>query len=392
MRWLLAARLVGGILLGAGPVAAAGPLGGNLNPSAMAWFYNRPGVTPAVLADDQRACAVFAQYVAGSLYSELPDGTGFGGLIGVLLEGGLNAGPRAGYLDDCMISNGYRRFNIAETKLAAFAERFNAMTPAIQAEFVGAESPPEGVLARQWVNVYWWPAQGEAALAPTSRRSAPRGVRSTTFDRPKRLIIDPVVEGTTLAPGPAEAVVAVTLRSNTPKPALLHFMRDLEETGAPDLLPVKSDTQWPTIQVKASAGKTGAETVTRRVFVVPAGTYSLASVGTGGFEGSTLFCLGTLAFRVEPGDVVDLGEFTVQPGMQVVHPLAPTPKLRLRIDRPPIEAARQALTSSSADLAGRMKAATFRNDFPHECPATGGFSVYGFDSPGAATWRAAGGK
>ncbi|MGH6644032.1 MAG: hypothetical protein ACRED3_15185, partial [Bradyrhizobium sp.] len=62
MRWLLAARLVGGILLGAGPVAAAGPLGGNLNPSAMAWFYNRPGVTPAVLADDQRACAVFAQY------------------------------------------------------------------------------------------------------------------------------------------------------------------------------------------------------------------------------------------------------------------------------------------------------------------------------------------
>jgi hypothetical protein len=389
MRWILAANLAGSILLSAGPVVAAGPLGGSLNPDQMAWFYNRPGVTPDVLAEDRRVCAVFAQYVSGLLYSGLPDGAGFGGPAGAFLESVFNTGPRAGYADDCLVANGYRRFDVPGTKLAAFTERFNSMSPAKQAEFTAAESPPEGVLAQQWVNVYWQPAEGEAPPAPASRRSVARGVESETIDRPKRLIIGPVAAGGIIAPGPAEAVVTMTLRSNTAKPAFLHFMRDVEETGAPDTLAVKNDKQWPVIEAKA--GKAVAGTAPRFVFVVPAGSYSLGLAGAGGYESATLFCFGTIAFQVRPGEVLDLGAFTVQPGAQSVHPLAPAPRLRLRIDRPPIEAA-QAAVASSHDLAGKMKAALFRNDFPHQCPAHGGFAVYGFQLPGAPSWRAAAGS
>jgi hypothetical protein len=131
--------------------AAAGPLTASvLDSDDLAWFYNRPAVTVAEIGADQNACRGFAAMMLGAGAPQ-PGPYGLAGdVMGAIASAGLNVA----YVDDCMMSKGYRRFDIAGTRLRDFQTRFQALPAEQQLAYFSAEAPPEGVLARHWSNTY----------------------------------------------------------------------------------------------------------------------------------------------------------------------------------------------------------------------------------------------
>jgi hypothetical protein len=361
--------------------ASAGPLEPSvLDSDDVAWFYNRPGGTLEEIATAQNECRGFGAQMMGTNSPAYGEGYGLAGqFIGAIAA----AGPIVANTDDCMMSRGYRRFDVAGTRLRDFQTRFAALPGEQQALYAGAETPPEGVLGRQWVNTYWLLAPGDAPAA--AHAITPRATDVPTFNRwgqPRQLRA--VAAGAPITLGAGEAVVFVTARA--PSGSGAHVMFDRREAnGDAAFTTVGGGRRWPGFEVRAQDDSVEAA---RLAFIVPEGVYALSNVRTGRYDFTTM-CLGTVAFQIGACEAVDLGDFTMEPSQQIVDPRAPAPKVRLRVDQPEANAARAAAFGADA-FAQSLRRATYFNGFPRACQL---FSrIYGFDIPGAATWGAASGE
>lgn len=364
--------------------ASGGPIHPrDLDPDEIAWFYNRPGATPERVASDATECAAFGRRLFGPPTAN-PDAA-MTGIVPAIMLGIVTAGPVVAYLDDCMIAKGYRRFNVAGSTQRHFSERASAMPAETQAMLAGADTPPEGRLARQWSNTYWFAADGETTIAPLRER-AHRSASPQFLTRDAKLFIEPLAEGADVAPGPNDAVLVMTFRSIGRDQGKIYLAHDLDD-GEPDPIRVGRHDRWPTLVAEPGRRQANASGEARLVFVAPAGTYALSGVGQGYYIRSTFFCYETIAFTAHAGDVVHMGAYTVETEPSGTHPLAPTPRQRLRIDLPPLDGARDDL-AQSPDLAARMKLADYVNNFPHACPETVGIAAYGLDMPGSPSLRA----
>lgn len=360
--------------------AMAGPIEANvLDSDNMAWFYNRPSASVEQVNADHSACVSFGARMYGAARdSEAPTPSpyGLGGsIIGAIAASGLVVAAR----DECMIAKGYRRFNIAGARQRAFAERLNAMTPEQQAAYVGAETPPEGVLARMWVNDYWL---GDETLRAPERSYTPTASTVPQYNSwglPRQ--IDPVANVAAIAPSGNQAVVFMTVRAPRSRAFVLFDRRD-PANGQPSRALVGGRERFPGFEAETQAEE-GSTNAVRVAFVIPEGTYSLAMARSTRHDG-TSFCLGTIAFQISAGEIVDLGEITLEPSDQVVDPLSAPPQVRLRIDQPAVDAAR-ATALGAAAFADRLRPAVYANQFPRMCQLFA--RIYGFDLPGAAVWQ-----
>ena len=351
-----------------------------LDSDDMAWFYNRPSATPEIVAADHARCISFGRRHWG----REQEGTvqpGPYGLVGDVMGAIAAAGPIVATIDDCMISEGYRRFDVFGLPLRDFQERLLALPAQERAAYAGADSPPEGTLARQWANTYWLTTGDEAPQGPEPRRITPRVASVASANRwwgsaPLRLR---TISGDAL-PVPmadGEAVAFLTLNSSTDTQVEVAFERVAPGTGDLASISYRGGNRWPAFQAQTTHDSGRNEFV----FVIPAGTYALARIRRG--RQGMGFCLGTIAFNVAPGDVVDLGHFTVEQGASVSAP-APPPVARMRVDQPELTPARRNFLGAG-ELANRMKQAAYSNGFPRICRP---FSpIYGFDIPGAPLWN-----
>lgn len=329
------------------------------NPREAAWFYNRPGVEFSQFEADSSACAQFgAQMVGGGAGQTY-------GMVGVAMAGALAGGNAVSFADECMIARGYRRFDIAGEALRVFANRFAAMSDEQRASLVGAETPSEGVIARHASNAHWIARDGEsdseiAVIAPISDRLAFRGM----FLRP--------VEGSRIDPGPEDAVIIAAIRSTTGDLAVAQFTRVDPETGAPALIQVGRGER----QVNFNFFTRSRE-ARPMAYVARAGTYALVNLDM------LQLCLGTIAFTVEPGDVVDLGviEVNEEPGA-TADPLAPVPMRQIRIDAAGVENA-QAMLSHAPELVSSAQPAAFFNGVQYPCNNAFPWAVGGVVMPDA---------
>lgn len=329
------------------------------NPREAAWFYNRPGVELPQFEVDSNACAEFgAQMVGGGAGQNH-------GLVGLAITGALAGGNAVSFADECMIARGYRRFDIAGEALRAFAERFAAMPPEQRLALVSAESPSEGALARRPSNNIWLANAGEGAVLP--REIAPASTRLMLQAR-----VSGAREGNRIAPGPNDAIVIVSVRSTTADLAAARFSRVDPNTGAPAPVRVRNSEHLPVFQFR-----TRSREPQTRAFVLPAGTYALIDLDM------LQLCLGTFAFTVEPGDVVDLGLVSIdeEPGA-AGDPLGGAPMRRVRIDPSDGQSARAAL-AHAPELAARIEAPAFVNGVQYPCNNAFPWAVGGVVMPGA---------
>ncbi|ESQ74263.1 hypothetical protein [Asticcacaulis sp. AC402] len=361
--------------------AVAGPLEPKvLDSDDLAWFYNRPGAGTEQVAADQNACLSFGRSMFGT--NPVNEGMTYG-LTGAIIGEIAAAGPNIAYADDCMMARGYRRFDITGSNLRQFRERYARLAPEVQAHYAGAEVPPEGTLRRKWANTYWLSAPGDAPAPAEPLSFVPRSPDIPTFNRwgPTKSV-KPVPAGTVPQPGPDEAVVLMTVSSPTGAGAHILFDRR-EASGDAGIVQTTRGRNWPGFEARTKEAKGNA--AMQFAFVIPAGIYSLANVRTGRYDFTT-FCLGTVAFDVAAGDVVDLGHFTMVPVDAAVDPLAPAPKVQLRIDQPSADSERN-VALATGGLADRLRPAVYFTRFPRMCTL---FSrIYGFDMPGAAVWSGA---
>jgi len=362
--------------------AVAGPLAPNaLDGDDNGCFYNRPGTGVAEARADLQYCRMFGN-------SMTPRSTGAGaayGLVGALVEvavaEAMAQGPVRAHTDDCMISLGYRRFSTSDTSIQAFTERFDRMDQATQDAYAGAETPPEGTLAREWTNSYWLAADGDAPASAESRSVRPVMGTATQVQMNRGVEAeDPI------APGPQDAVFVVTLRyaSDGRERPSLAFSRDQIDTGMPHMAPIGRNNRmrWPVLEARMDrpARNATGPRAQQFVFVAPAGSYTFSAAASG--TATTQFCLGTIAFTAAPGEVLDLGEFVIEPGQHIAIASAPPALFGLRLNAPNIEADR-AVLARAPDLAARLQPATFVNGVARGCQVSGA-PLYGFDLPGAA--------
>lgn len=352
--------------------AAAGPLGASvLDSDDLAWFYNRPGVTAEEIGADQHACRGFAAVMLGG---EAPQ-PGPYGLAGSVIGAIASAGLNVAYVDDCMMSQGYRRFDIADTRLRDFSARFQTLPAEQQLAYFSAETPPEGVLARHWSNTYWLPGRGDAAIS-APRSFLPRAMTRDEFNRVSQPgWIRPAAQGAAHAAD--QALIVFTLRSSGGEARFGMERRTPDGGQAFTGRPNRANFPGIEPRIQDAAGPQAF------VFAVPPGVWALSYASTTRYNATT-FCYGTIAVEAAAGHVIDLGDITIEAGGDIVDPLAPAPTIRMRIDQPPVTAERTALFGAGAASA---QPAAYRNAFPRKCQLfTRG---YGFELPGAAQWEAA---
>lgn len=343
-----------GLALLAGAAEARPP-----NPREAAWFYNRPGVEFSQFEADSSACAQFgAQMVGGGAGQNH-------GLVGLAITGALAGGNALSFADECMIARGYRRFDIPGEALRAFGERFAAMTVEQRLALVSGETPSEGMLARHASNIHWIAREGEpaaelVAIAPASDRLVFRG----WYPRP--------AQGTRIDPGPEDAVIIAAIRSTTGDLAVAQFTRVDPQTGLPALVEARGGER----QVSFNFATRSRE-ARPMAYVARAGTYALVNLDM------LQLCLGTIAFTVEPGGVVDLGiiEVNEEPTARG-DPFGPVPMRQVRIDAAGAENAHTML-SHAPDLASRAEPASFFNGVQYPCNNAFPWAVVGVVMPGA---------
>ncbi|UPT64107.1 MAG: hypothetical protein M0D54_06070 [Hyphomonadaceae bacterium JAD_PAG50586_4] len=369
MKRLWAAALALGWAIAA--PAHAGPLTASvLDSDDLAWFYNRPGASVEEVASAHNQCRGFGAMMVGGTATQ----PGPYGLAGDVIGAIASAGLAVAYVDDCMMSRGYRRFDIADTRLRDFQQRFSQLSLDQQAAYAGAETPPEGALARRWANTYWLASASDAPASTEPRNFTPHAVTVEVFNRwAQPRWIDAAQSIAT--PGANEAIVVLRLRSSAGR-ARLGFDRRTEN-GEAAFLEINGRQRWVGIEPQMRSDAAEPQTIS---FVIPPGTYSLGYFGTTRYDVST-FCYGTIAFNAAAGEVIDLGDFTIEHGGEAVDPLAPAPSARMRIDQPAITPERASALGLSAQY---LSPATYTNNFPRMCQL---FSrAYGFELPGAANW------
>lgn len=354
----------------AGPITAS-----VLDSDDTAWFYNRPGAGVDGVNADHVECIGFGARMMGGDGEYRPSQYG---LTGEILGAIASAGLVVAATDECMMSKGYRRFDLPGVRSRDFRERLAAMPPEQQQAYLGGETPPEGALARVWVNDYW--LAGDGLRAP-ERRYTPSASTVQQYNQwglPRQ--IDAVEDFAAIAPTGNQAVVLLTMRAPRSRAYVLFDRRD-PVTGQPSRRTVDGRERFPGFEAETEA-REGSPDPVRVAFVIPAGTYSLAMARSTRHDGTT-FCLGTIAFDIGAGEAVDLGEITLEPGDQVIDPLSAPPQVRLRIDQPAVDAAR-ANALNAAVFIDRLRPAAYANNFPRNCQLFA--RIYGLDMPGAPAW------
>ena len=352
-----------------------------LDADQMAWFYNRHGASPEEMGADLSRCGVFAS----AMLSDQPVPAFPTGLLPDLMRMAASAGFPRVYTDECMIALGYRRFNILGTRYSQFVQRFGEMDHQTQAAFVGGNSPPEGVMARERTNWMWLTSPGEPQLPTDARRYMP-------FASTSPLTNINASSGAPVTLTQNQAVLIVTLRAvvraETPTRrlrtggAMMFFSRTNPETGEQDMI------FSPGIRSERVQTSTTDQILnpTTFVYVVPAGFYTLTGAVSGIPSQWVWLCLGTIGVQVSPGDVVDLGEFLLRPGDdQTSNVRSPTlgANLRMRVNLGNLDMSRSTL-AASPELSKRLVPAEWRNGARTACRGNAGQApIYGFDLPGA---------
>jgi hypothetical protein len=381
MRRSLTLALMFGVLFQAS--AVAGPMiPGALDPDDLGWFYNRPGATYSEMLADRERCASFGATQAGRRPGPA-DGSRYG-MVGDVMFEMASAGMPATYTDDCMISKAYRRFNVSGTNLRAFESRIGALSDLEREQYAGAAMPPEGVLAREWVNSYWL---AESDEAPTHVERADFMPRAMSVDEANGLgpwrklrvfgASDPIAIDAN-----QQALLFMTLRSPSGERVEVGLVRAKFDNGDYDGSEVDGRRGWRVLEIELGSRQASARNAVTTMTAVSPGAYALQYARWSGGN-VALFCLGTVVFEVRAGDVVDLGDFIVDAG-RAASASSLSSWAALRIEQPPIEDSRRALIPNS-DLAASLQATTYLNRFPLACRP---FSTnYGFDFPGASNWQ-----
>lgn len=386
-------RLIGvvaALLLCLGGSAVGRPLDvGSPRPGAS--FYNRPSASLEDLDQDLRRCRGFAS----DMYSRDDHPIAPPTVRGALQQMIVQLQSWSPYQDECMISMGYRRFDIAGETRAAFAERFSRLSTEAQAHLVGDATPAQGVLAREWENSILMPAERAASPGPPRPNILPAASGPIGNEYRPRTIIQPSPIGP-INLGEGEAAIVVSLRriverggdlnraTPTGLTAIMFGLADAEGASSrrvfsamlrgEDLPGAEADRELPASMF---------------LFVVPSGTYHLQSEWVGWPAQTVQFCLGTIAFTVRPGEVVDLGVFTARPGGDRRPPslhMAP-PDLLLRLDAADLGDDRRRL-AASPQLAAALTSADWKNHYIAGCPRSSNVPIYGFEIPGVASYSA----
>jgi hypothetical protein len=152
-----ALAVIGAVCALSGTAHAGSFAGSTLDADDVAWFYNRPGVAMPVYEADHKACdgvAVSMTSNSTMVISANPLAALVGNLVVAGIEASQRAGKIRGYLDDCMVVKGYRRYVVVGRPLKALEDELAALGDKGLAEYIAAETPKAGLLARQWTNAY----------------------------------------------------------------------------------------------------------------------------------------------------------------------------------------------------------------------------------------------
>lgn len=304
--------------------AYAGPLAiqaNNQPPSAR--FYNHPEGTIDLHQRDLGFCAKFAKSqlsgqidtpefvtneeraTASRAYGLIPN------MLDILSVSGRKDNAGQALLDDCMVSLGWRSFEIAGQNQATFEALFASMPEEGKANYLFGKTPPSGQLLRGWRNSFWLGTEAGGSIKP--------GIRSAS----SRIDMS-YVEGRKLSTlarvpmGAAEAIVvfqasqADGLRGNR----ALAFQTVNLETGlfAPAANPGVPDRFNPSGRGGFGIGtnpRNQSSNPNRQALIVPAGTYALSDITS---NENQVPCFGTVGFNIQPGEVLVLGSFTFGPG------------------------------------------------------------------------------
>lgn len=368
-----AAIVAAGSLFAFTMVASAQPLALNaLDADEKAWFYNRAGVSISELEFDLGRCAQFTRQASRDDAER-----NSGGVNNGLLNSILTAGHSNVYVDTCMVSLGYRRFDIVGEPMRSFLRRRDTMSDDQRLALASAEMPPEGALSRVWDNSAWLARDGDSAITLRPRSVAPTST----------IAIQNTVTAMQRAPNgvpSGQALVVLLLVRIVEGGAGAHQdqvgltnVRFARITGS------GVDSAF-SASVRSRRSAFSVEDVvlaaTEFYALVPPGTYYLQSVWAGLPVQTVEFCMGAPAFDVAAGEIVHLGQFTLRPGGARVSGGARLnmgpPNIRVRLDSTDLDAARARLGA----FGGRLVAAQWRNG--QAAPCMSGLPIYGLTLPG----------
>jgi len=178
------------------------------------------------------------------------------------------------------------------------------------------------------------------------------------------------------APGPNDGVIVASIRSTTADLAAAVFVRVDPATGRPAMVQDGRRERLPIFMLRTRS----REANTPKVLIAPAGTYALVDLDM------FMVCLGTTAFTVEPGAVVNLGVVSVnEEPSSAADPLGGMPMRQVRIDPASADIIRSALPP---ELAARAAPASFVNGVRYPCNNAFPWAVTSVAMPGAPYYEA----
>lgn len=179
-------------------------------------------------------------------------------------------------------------------------------------------------------------------------------------------------ENADIAPGPDDAVVIGSVRSITGDLAVATFIRVDPVTGLSAPVQRGRGQRLPGFSFLTRSSEAAP-----KALVTQAGTYALVDLDM------VQVCLGTIAFTVEPGGVVNLGAIVLnEEPSTAADSLGPVPTRQVRIDAADPETARVAL-SRAPQLASRAEPASYFNGLHYPCSNAFPWRVAGIVMPGA---------
>ncbi|HWW11081.1 MAG TPA: hypothetical protein VN018_01090 [Brevundimonas sp.] len=302
-------------------------------------YYNRPGASLNEHDETYRDCLVATSVRPESAIA-----------VGWLHNEVLKATVAAG-VENCMISKGWRVFQLPEDQGRTFSQLSDDEFKIRFAPLVGTEAPP-GMLARAWNNETARPASYHTPSIPRAPSRHQLSIRSfglrnfevelRTSAEARRAALpnwNIRARGAPLerapAPGPGNALIIV---------AAIGSNRTMQFTRTPE----SGDGGFLSI--------TGTRDGAWQAFEVPAGRWRISRTS------SIFHCLGAPAFDIVAGEVVYAGAFNL-----AGDALGPDLHLRDVPDR------------LDAALMGRLRPAAYENGSTASCPPGGGIYPLEFD-------------
>ena len=328
-------------------------------------LYNKPGATRAQYDADWQECRLIARgsrtpagtvpvYYNPAIVS--PVAAGAGGLLGGLIANAIIEGQqRRANRRACLLIKGWRLVDLS----AAETKRISAMTDAQRSGYfntvVGAQQVSGKITERA---SFTQPAD----LAP--KIAAPVPGPGTLFLGKKIDVAAPVK----LEPGQGAVVFAFRrpdAASAGRHGALLLSRYDMQGRDAlyqPRDWKKKGDKTTYAAALASSDKKVPLEV---QVLRLTEGDYVISSSAIGKLAGMNSYCFGAPTFRVNPGEVVYLGDFIPY----INAPLSDGTKFTGLAYASHLEDARRLLAVKQPQLASAMKAATLRNGATFACSA-----------------------